>query len=300
MTSAWYVHYSQSAGTFGDPTTVSLPAETNSIITNAFNFAIVSSSTTCTSVSDDVTGSYTKVALVKTNGTGTGEISVWRSLGRATYPIVYNVTARQPSGFAAMSILLLKGGVSDPIVGGGVVVSTSQAYGLVPYPGASTTISGSILVGAQDQSMWVFAGYSTPTSSIAGGNKGTTGDIIDWTAEAIYSVNDFVGFAPPIYSALVQWIWLGDPNVTGLRNAGKTIANNGVDLAPIEWAVLGLSLTNPGVITPTVALSASVTPRGSLRSYRWYRGAFKEISKGLFRAVYRGFRQIITQDRNQV
>ena len=47
-------------------------------------------------------------------------------------------------------------------------------------------------------------------------------------------------------------------------------------------------------------ISATMTPAGTLKGLHWYIGTFKEKSKGFFRATYRGFRSIITQNRNQV
>lgn len=47
-----------------------------------------------------------------------------------------------------------------------------------------------------------------------------------------------------------------------------------------------------------MALAATMRGSGNLTSIRWYIGTFKEVSKGLFRAAYRGIRNIITQNRN--
>jgi hypothetical protein len=42
-------------------------------------------------------------------------------------------------------------------------------------------------------------------------------------------------------------------------------------------------------------LTASLTPQGNVGMFRWYSGAFKEVSKGKVRAVSRAISNFITQ-----
>lgn len=73
----------------------------------------------------------------------------------------------------------------------------------------------------------------------------------------------------------------------------RTITFKKVLVATLSFAV---ALSTPA--KRLASFAASMTSTGNLTNFRWYTGAFKQTSKGLFRAAYRAVQQIITQNRN--
>lgn len=69
-----------------------------------------------------------------------------------------------------------------------------------------------------------------------------------------------------------------------------------------QWQVPGVIIAG-AIVTfakNILSLTASMSPTGSVSEIRWYTGPFKYISKGSMRSIFRGIRNIITQNRNMI